>query len=104
MTKEKWLANLIKDKVVSVGDKKGVTAALLVAALLEVGPNKKRVSKWLALPISSFSVMWNRLVKSGVICGSKIHADFSDKKTSWIELCLLICVAQGYVKRAEAKP
>ncbi len=104
MTKQKWLAALTKDRMVSKDE--NPIPALLICAILEVGADKERCAKWLGVVPKDISSYWANLAASGVVVRGcqNLHADFSDPKMSGIEFALLINVALGRLKRVVGKP
>lgn len=102
------IKSLLKDNFIS-GTWQEMVASLVVCGALQFGCAEKSIEKivsWINEIIdmtpkktqSYFSSCWRNLEKNGVFKRGKIHANL-DGEEGGIELCLLICLAQGYVER-----
>ena len=108
-----WLGTFAVENFIKCQEWKETIPTLMIVSALEFGTSKSAKSKiknWMMqegtgidLSRSShrkcFDKCWERLEKNGVFKKGKVHADFSDEKTSEIELALLIGVAMSHLKR-----
>jgi len=111
-TAEEWLELFEKDNFIDTKNWKETIPALILVGALQFGITKKakkKIMNWIGLKYEYgkigrcryFERCWERLEKNGVFKNGKIIADFEEEPS--IELALLINVAQGYLKRENAK-
>lgn len=74
------------------------TAAVMIASA-HIGPNIKRISKFLKIPRRFVSIVSKRLRKSGVWSGGKIRCNWADKHNGGLEFNLDLCVGLGWLNK-----
>ncbi len=100
LTAEDWEKMMLKDNFIS---QKEMFPALICVASMQVGPDKKRVKKYLGGKFQEYTTSnpkkfdeyWGNLISSGFFSGGRVHVEKADA----INLALMIGCAQGYIRR-----
>jgi len=86
-----------------IGEKDRLAYAVVIAACL-VGANRRRVAREIGVSEEEIKTHWNRLKQAGVFRrGYVVFEDPDNPQLLAIEICLLVCVAQGLIKRKKEK-
>jgi hypothetical protein len=105
VTPRKSARQEIEEEAINLGGAAGESnlAARVVLASFKVGPDVKRIAKFLGISAKSFQPMAERLRKNGCWQGGKVSiTDIDNPQLLYIDAALMAAVALGYVERADA--
>jgi len=111
----KTILKELQKETISKNNREESLAGLIIMGSLQFGSSKeglKNLLNWIrpALPKyseleSKFNIMVNNLKESEVFKNGKVYMEKDTKNTNteYIQLCLFICIAQGFIIRTLEK-